>query len=534
MPRHPLLYGVLCALGAGLVWGLVFVAPLILADYPPALLAFGRYLAFGLICLPLAWRDRRRLAQLSHRDWLAALELALVGNILYYLCLAAAIQLAGGALPTLIIGTLPVVISIVSNFHGKPLPWGKLLPPLGVIGLGIVLVNQHEQALAPTAGSGYAAGLLLAVLALACWTWYPIRNARWLKLHPALSSSTWATAQGLASLPLSLIGMAASWGWLATQDTGFAFPLGPRPLLYVGLMLAIGLFASWLGTLLWNRASQLLPTALSGQLIVFETLAALAYAFIWQRNLPSLTVTAGILLLITGVVLGVRAFNQQQNLPETILPPNPPAMTEDRPARTKKKGPSKEETALLPAFPALTLAQIHVPASPDEFAAAAAEILSAGAVGFDTEARPTFHVGQASDGPHIVQFALEDKAFIFQTHHEAARAALVTLLQAESLIKAGFGLKSDCSQIRAKLGAQLGGVLDLDQLFRKDGYSGDMGVRAAVGLVLGQRFHKSKKVTTSNWSLRELSAQQLLYAANDAYAAFKVFAALREKRPELF
>ncbi|NSL56550.1 3'-5' exonuclease [Uliginosibacterium aquaticum] len=199
----------------------------------------------------------------------------------------------------------------------------------------------------------------------------------------------------------------------------------------------------------------------------------------------------------------------------------------------KKKGPSKDDTALLPPFPALTLAQIQVPNTPDAFSAAAAEIMAAGSAGFDTEARPTFHVGQVSDGPHIVQFALADKAFIFQTHYAAGCAALVDLLQSVHLLKAGFGLKSDCSQIRHKLGAQLAGVLDLDHLFRKDGYSGDMGVRAAVGLMLGQRFHKSKKLTTSNWSLPELSAPQLLYAANDAYAAFKVLEAMRLQRPEL-
>ncbi|MDP5240259.1 3'-5' exonuclease [Uliginosibacterium sp. 31-16] len=193
----------------------------------------------------------------------------------------------------------------------------------------------------------------------------------------------------------------------------------------------------------------------------------------------------------------------------------------------KKKGPSKEETALLPPFPALTLAQIVVPATEEEFASACAEILAAGSAGFDTESRPTFRVGDVSDGPHVLQFALADKAFIFQTHHAACRAAVTPLLESAALIKAGFGLKSDNSQMRQKFGVTLAGVLDLDIIFRKGGYSGDMGVRAAVGLVLGQRFHKSKKITTTNWALRELSAAQLLYAANDAYAALMVLEGIR-------
>ncbi|MEN3067042.1 3'-5' exonuclease domain-containing protein 2 [Uliginosibacterium sediminicola] len=199
----------------------------------------------------------------------------------------------------------------------------------------------------------------------------------------------------------------------------------------------------------------------------------------------------------------------------------------------KKTGPSKAETALLEPFPALTLAQIEVPVSMEDFAAACAQIKAAGMTGFDTESKPTFKPGETSQGPHVVQFAIAERAFIFQVHRPEGREALLELLQSESLLKAGFGLSSDRSQMQRKLGLRPAAMLDLDSLFRKDGYSGDMGVRAAVGLVLGQRFHKSKHVTTSNWALPQLSAQQLLYAANDAYAAYKVLEALRRTRPEL-
>ena len=55
--RHALTTGTLFALAAGLMWGLVFVVPTMLAAYPAVLLTMGRYLAFGLIALPLAWWD---------------------------------------------------------------------------------------------------------------------------------------------------------------------------------------------------------------------------------------------------------------------------------------------------------------------------------------------------------------------------------------------------------------------------------------------------------------------------------------------
>ncbi|WP_372526575.1 DMT family transporter [Piscinibacter sp.] len=307
--------GTLFALAAGLMWGLVFVAPLLLPQYPAALLSFARYLAFGLIALPLAWFDRRRLAQFRRADWVEALKLSIVGNLLYYMCLAAAIQRAGGPLPTMIIGTLPVVIAISSNLRDARrdgrLPWLKLAPSLALIAAGIALVNQveidHLRADANADVGRYAIGALLAVGGVICWTWYPIRNADWLRAHPDRSPRTWATAQGLATLPLALAGYAGFWLWNDVSGQPFAMPLGPTPALFVGLMLAIGLLASWLGTLCWNEASQRLPTTLVGQLIVFETLSALAYAFMLRQQMPAAATLAGIALLVIGVMWALRA-----------------------------------------------------------------------------------------------------------------------------------------------------------------------------------------------------------------------------------
>jgi drug/metabolite transporter (DMT)-like permease len=321
VPVRDLFQGVAYALAAGLMWGLVFVAPALLPDYTPATLAFGRYLAFGLVALLLALPDRTRLAALRRADWAEALRLALIGNLLYYLFLASAIQAAGVPLASVLIGTLPVVIAVCANWHERTLPWVRLAPSLLLITAGIALVNRDEMArIDADGGARYAFGAALALVAVAAWTWYPIRNARWLKAHPGLSATPWTTAQGLATLPLAAL------GWLvyglftapAAADTGVSgdWPawMGPRPGLFLLLSMAMGLFASWLGTLAWSRASKLLPTSLTGQLIVFETLSALAYGF-WQRGQwPGAVTGAGIALLVGGVVLGVRAFQRPRPL----------------------------------------------------------------------------------------------------------------------------------------------------------------------------------------------------------------------------
>ena len=319
-PLATLASGTLFALAAGLLWGLVFIAPLLLPEYPAVLLSVSRYLAFGLIALPLAWWDRHELAALSRADWIEALKLSLVGNLLYYLFLAAAIQRAGGPLPTMIIGTLPVVIAVTSKLlerrsasgQARPLPWIRLLPSLVLLVLGIGLVNQaelarlHEEPAFDAAR--YALGALLALGAVACWTWYPIRNARWLQSHRQHSSRAWATAQGLATLPLSAVGFGAFWAAQAPLGSdAFPMPWGPDPALFIGLMFTIGLFGSWLGTICWNAASQRLPTTLAGQLIVFETLAALSYAWVLRGQWTDGATLLGAALLVIGVATALRA-----------------------------------------------------------------------------------------------------------------------------------------------------------------------------------------------------------------------------------
>ena len=238
-----------------------------------------------------------------------------MGNLLYYAFLAGAIQRAGGPLPTMIIGTLPVVIAISSNLRDARrdgrIPWRKLAPSLVLIATGIGFVNQVElerlRAEPHADFTEYALGALLALGAVACWTWYPLRNADWLRAHPDRNPRTWATAQGVATLPLSLAGYACFWWWSEAAGLQFDMPLGPSPQRFVALMLAIGLLASWLGTLCWNEASQRLPTTLAGQLIVFETLSALAYVFALRAEWPSGGTLAGVGLLIAGVALALRA-----------------------------------------------------------------------------------------------------------------------------------------------------------------------------------------------------------------------------------
>jgi drug/metabolite transporter (DMT)-like permease len=312
--------GVLYALLAGLMWGLIFVGPLIVPEYPAVLQSMGRYLALGLIALPIAWLGRVRLRQLTRKDWITALALTMMGNLVYYICLASAIQRTGAPVSTMIIGTLPVVIPIFANLlysqrDGK-LSWWRLSPALVLIGMGLLCVNISElnQGLPDFSGWRYGSGIALALISVVCWAWYALRNARWLRENPDKHPMMWATAQALVTLPVSLFGYIAACLWLNGQTPDFALPFGPRPGVFIGLMIAIAVLCSWVGALCWNVASQKLPTVILGPLIVFETLAGLLYTFILRQEFPPLLTISGITLLMVGVVIAVRAKPQKPSV----------------------------------------------------------------------------------------------------------------------------------------------------------------------------------------------------------------------------
>lgn len=188
--------------------------------------------------------------------------------------------------------------------------------------------------------------------------------------------------------------------------------------------------------------------------------------------------------------------------------------------------PDKDAIALLPPFERIGLNRITVVNTQDQAHVAVAMLAAATAWGFDTESKPTFKVGELSDGPHILQLSLPERCWVFQLHDPACRAVAAELLMLGGIVKAGFGLGDDRKRIIQKLGVAPIGVLELNTVFRERGFRKDIGVKAAVAVLFKQRFIKSKKAATSNWANAQLTEAQLVYAANDAYAAIRVFDAL--------
>ena len=292
--------GIACGVGAGALWGLVFLAPQLLHDFSPLQLSASRYLAYGLVAaVVLAPRWRRATAGIGATEWWALARLSVLGNLLYYVLLGTAVQWAGGAASSLIVGMVPVVVTLAGTRREGLAGLRRLAGPTALCVLGMALVAT--QALA--AGDAHAvplgrrvAGLACAFGALLSWSAYSVANARWLSRLPATSAQDWSLLTGVVTGALALL--------LAVP----AFVLDAAPhrgadwLRFWAVAAVLAVLASVVGNALWNGASRRLPLALVGQMIVFETVFALLYAFAWNRRGPTALELAAIASLLAGVL----------------------------------------------------------------------------------------------------------------------------------------------------------------------------------------------------------------------------------------
>jgi RNA polymerase sigma factor for flagellar operon FliA len=181
--------------------------------------------------------------------------------------------------------------------------------------------------------------------------------------------------------------------------------------------------------------------------------------------------------------------------------------------------------AELPDYAGIALANVTLVNSQALAGIAFEALMAADAVGFDTESKPTFLKGETSTGPHLVQLATENRAYLFQISRLPSTDALKAILESPRVLKVGFGLGNDRSVLKSRLDIDLNNLLDLGEVLRGQGHRGTVGAKVAVAHFFAARLQKSKKIGTSNWANPHLAERQLLYAANDAHVALRIYRA---------
>jgi len=307
--------GIIYALIADVIWGLAFIIPKLLPSYSAVEITCGRYFVYGIFSIVI-WLCRHR-SILAHNDsnkiWFRALLFAFCGNVGYYLFLVLAIQLAGVTISTLVIGMLPITVSLYGNWLFREFSFKKVLPPVLLVLCGIMIINSYKLQ-GNDALFDNIIGISCGLVALSLWTWYGVANARFLKENPQISSKDWSTITGIATFSLLLFFLFVA---SLSSHCFYISHLFQRDesngYFWVG-SIALGFFCSWGATVFWNKASNILPTALAGQLIVGETIFGLLYGYIFEHRLPYYFEFVGIIIIIGGVFYGIYIINAEKRL----------------------------------------------------------------------------------------------------------------------------------------------------------------------------------------------------------------------------
>lgn len=297
--------GITLGAGAGALWGLVFIAPALTPTFGPLQLTSGRFIAYGLIAaLILAPRWRQVLKSTTSQQWIQLSISAALANTLYYFLLSNAIKRGGVSTSALIIGFVPLVVTLISlkdikDTNIKYLSVSLLLSVLGGIFIGYETITKTNHN-----DNNIITALLFAISALICWSYYAVLNKRYLLSNANISANDWSL----------LIGLTTGIQGLVLLPFAAAFEPINQPvsewIQFITICLGLGLFSSVIGYALWNKMSRLLPISMVGQMVLFETFFALMLGFSWEKRLPTFPELAAVALLTASVITCVSAHRK--------------------------------------------------------------------------------------------------------------------------------------------------------------------------------------------------------------------------------
>jgi ribonuclease D len=166
---------------------------------------------------------------------------------------------------------------------------------------------------------------------------------------------------------------------------------------------------------------------------------------------------------------------------------------------------------------------IHVVDSDDKMHEAARALGEEKVLGFDTETRPAFKVGEAYP-PALVQLAGSGSVYIFQLRHITSYGPLARILADKHLLKAGVAVRDDIIKLGTLFAFKPAGFVELADMSARLGIK-NAGLRGLAALLFGSRISKRAKI--SRWDAPKLTHEQIVYAATDAWICREIYFALK-------
>ena len=182
-----------------------------------------------------------------------------------------------------------------------------------------------------------------------------------------------------------------------------------------------------------------------------------------------------------------------------------------------KKSISNDELAELPLSSYEGV--IHLIEQPEEMELALEYLSRQSILGFDTETRPAFKKGQTYP-VSLLQLSTSDQAFLIRINKVGLPAGLIKILASPKILKIGVAIRDDIKILQRIVPFKPSGFIELQDLVKVYGIE-NFSLKKLSAIVLGFRISKSARLT--NWDAPELSEQQLIYGATDAWVSCEIY-----------
>lgn len=168
--------------------------------------------------------------------------------------------------------------------------------------------------------------------------------------------------------------------------------------------------------------------------------------------------------------------------------------------------------------------QIHLITHDRDLDAISDRLQSATQLGFDTETRPSFRKGEVFRVA-LLQLSTETDAFLFRLHTLTRFEPIKNILENKAVLKVGAAIRDDLKQLQKIFQFGPENFVELQDVAKRKGLQ-NFGLQGMTEEVLQLRLSKRRKLT--NWEARELTDEQLIYAATDAWIGLRLFKKLAE------
>ncbi len=274
-----------------LIWGSNFsIVKVALRDFPEIPFNAMRMVVATIVfmtMLRVTSDDERPRATLTRGDWLQLLLLGVVGTFLYQFCFVGSVRRTSVANGSLIIGTSPIVISLMSALAGheriRPLRWAGVLTAM----LGLYLVVGH--------GVDFSAqtwrGDLLMMAGVLCWATYSVASQPILKRHSPLVVIALTFSMGGAMYVLVMTPVLLNFNW--AQVSAFSW----------FLMIASAVLALNLSYWIWYTGLKKLGGSRTSMYSYLTPIVAMIVAALWLGEAISGNQIAGASAIFAGLLI---------------------------------------------------------------------------------------------------------------------------------------------------------------------------------------------------------------------------------------